>query len=137
MCSSATESECFERGLFGLSEKYREQVLQVRRGDRLLLYNLDRDVAFLPFTAESDGGWMPEEDAWDGRFPAQVRVSWKALTIINGASEKYPFLKDRRIELEKEEFESLLSNLIPRDLLERIRGLTKRSLDWLIGLRKT
>jgi len=58
-----------------------------------------------------------------GRFPAQVRVSCKVLTIINRASEKYPFLKDRRIELEKEEFESLLSNLIPRNLLERIRGL--------------
>ena len=123
LCSSATEAECFGRSLFGLSEKYREQVLQVRRGDKLLLYNMDWDVAFLPFTAESDGGWMLEEDAWGGRFPAQVRVSWKALTIINRASEKYPFLKDRRIELKKEEFESLLSHLIPRDLLGRIRGL--------------
>ena len=56
LCSSGTEAECFGRSLFGLSEKYKEQVLQVRRGDRLLLYNLDWDIAFLPFTAENDGG---------------------------------------------------------------------------------
>jgi len=31
LCSSATEVECFRRNLFGLSEKYREQALKVRR----------------------------------------------------------------------------------------------------------
>jgi len=125
LCSSETETECFEKCLFGLPETYREQVLQVKRGDKLILYNYEKDLVFLPFIAESDGGWKLEKDAWRGRFPAQVRVSWKTLTIITNASKKYPFLRDKRkgIELRKEEFESLLNSLIPKRLLEEIRKL--------------
>ncbi|WP_202617254.1 hypothetical protein [Candidatus Methanodesulfokora washburnensis] len=35
-----------------------------------------------------------EPDAWGGRFSAQVRVKWKAISMIRGASTKFSFLKN-------------------------------------------
>lgn len=66
ICSRAAEAECFQRRLFGLSEKYEEQVRQVRAGDGVVLYNFETDTAFLSLTADSDGGLRIDLEAWAG-----------------------------------------------------------------------
>jgi DNA modification methylase len=74
-CTSKSERECFDRMLFATNHVYGENVLKIKRGDLLFLLNLDTDTLYGTFLARSDGtkGIMPE--AWEGRYPYQVRVS--------------------------------------------------------------
>ena len=127
VCKNDTEAECFQRGLFGQVESYLDQVRRIKKGDMLILYNIESDVLFAPFTAESDGGRNLESDAWGGRFPAQVRVSWKCLKVVRNATQRYPFLRQRRMELRPEEFSSIVEGVYPRvlpeNLLEELRRL--------------
>ena len=127
VCKNDTEAECFQRGLFGQVESYLDQVRRIKKGDMLILHNIESDVLFAPFTAESDGGWNLESDAWDGRFPAQVRVSWKYLKVVRNATQRYPFLRQRRMELRPAEFSSIVEGaypqVLPENLLEELRRL--------------
>ena len=66
VCKLETEGECFLRRLFGDVESYAKEK-QVKKGDILFLHNIDTDILYGPFTAESDAGLI-EADAWDGRF---------------------------------------------------------------------
>jgi len=127
VCKNDTEAECFQRGLFGQVETYLDQVRRVRRGDMLILYNIESDILFAPFTAESDGARDLEPDAWGGRFPAQVRVSWKWIKVVRNASHRYPFVKQRRIELRPSEFSSIIEGAyqqtVPEKILNELRKL--------------
>ena len=69
VCSNETRKECFERQMFG-DNKERDTKL----GDTLFLYNYKRREFEGPFKAASDSSVNLVEDAWDGRFPHQVRV---------------------------------------------------------------
>lgn len=80
----STCQECFTRELFG--DKANNE-RNTQPGDTLLLYdygnqnnssNNDKFV-YGPFTAESSLEKDIEEDAWNGEFPNQVRVSWDQL----------------------------------------------------------
>ena len=117
VCSSETEAECFQGALFGDTMKFWDEVKEIKRGDALFLYNIDTDVLFGPFEAESDGGLNIEPDAWGGRFPAQVRVGWEAISLIRNASTKFSFLKIVSIKLSEEHGRELLKALA----LEHIR----------------
>jgi hypothetical protein len=62
--------------LFGSTLEYEDKTLKVTKGALGFLLNLDTDVLFGVFEAVSDGGLEIEPGAWEGRFPAQVRVGW-------------------------------------------------------------
>ena len=112
VCSKNTEAECFQRRLFGDTINYWDEIKNVRRGDALFLYNIETDVLFGPFRASSDGQLNIERSAWEGRFPAQVRVEWSLISVITGASSRFPFLKDPgKKELRREECEALLAEM--------------------------
>jgi hypothetical protein len=119
VCTVETEAECFKRALFGDTKKLWEEVKDVRKGDILFLYNIDTDVLFGPFIAESDGALNIEPDAWDGRFPAQVRVKWEAISILRNASAKFGYLKTSSfkppytLRLSEEQGGELLKALTP------------------------
>lgn len=117
ICTSTTEAECFRRGLFGDTAKFWDEIKEIRRGDTLFLYNVDMDVLFGPFVAESDGGWRLEPDAWGGRFPAQVKVGWETISLIRGASAKFGSLKTMTVKLSEEQGGELLKALT----LEHVR----------------
>lgn len=74
LCSNKTQDECIERGLFGGGVDYNKVVKQVNPGDILCLYNLisHRLYGFYEATSKSSMNIVPE--AWDGKFPWQVRV---------------------------------------------------------------
>lgn len=114
VCRSETESECFQRGLFGSIIKFWDDVKEIKKGDVLFLYNIDTDVLFGPFIAATDGGLDIDHEAWGGRFQAQVRVEWKAISILQEASKKFPFLRAPEIRLPKEQGEELLRTLTPQ-----------------------
>lgn len=73
-CTQKTEKECFDRMIFSTSKVYSDKVTNVKKGDVLLLYNLDTDVLHGPFTAKSDGGKDIVPEAWGGKYPYQVEV---------------------------------------------------------------
>jgi len=72
-CSNKTEEECFERLLFGTDRIYGPVVIRIREGDLLFLVNLDKDVLYGVFKADSPGGYNLIPEAWGGRYPYQVR----------------------------------------------------------------
>jgi len=73
-CSNKTESECFERLLFGTDRIYGPVVIRVRKNDLLFLVNIDIDTLYGVFKAVSDGGFKIMPEAWKGRYPYQVRA---------------------------------------------------------------
>ena len=73
-CSDKTESECFERLLFGTDRIYGPVVIRIRKDDLLFLVNVDTDTLYGVFKAVSDGGFKIVPEAWKGQYPYQVRV---------------------------------------------------------------
>jgi len=73
-CSDKTESECFERSLFGTDRIYGPVVIRIRKDDLLFLVNIDTDTLYGVFKAVSDGGFKIVPEAWKGRYPYQVKV---------------------------------------------------------------
>ena len=73
-CTDKTEGECFERLLFGAQKTYAPIVIRIRKGDLLFLNNLDTDILYGVFEAVSDGDLNIQPDAWNGKYPHQVKV---------------------------------------------------------------
>lgn len=87
-CTRKTENECFERLLFGADRVYAPIVIRVRKGDLLFLNNLDTDTLYGVFKAVSDSGVNIQRDAWNGRFPFQVKVELLGEKIELESSKK-------------------------------------------------
>jgi DNA modification methylase len=81
-CTDKTEKECFDRMIFSTNKLYSDEVLQIKKGDYLFLYNIDKDVLYGIFKAVSDGGKNIEPDAWVGKYPYQVIVEKNENSII-------------------------------------------------------
>jgi DNA modification methylase len=73
-CTNVSQDECFKRLLFGSSKVYGAAAMRVRKGDFLFLWNLDSDVLYGVFKAITDGKLNIVADAWEGKYPYQVRV---------------------------------------------------------------
>jgi len=74
ICSYGTERECFERKLFAMPMSRWDGVSRTKKGDILFLLNYQSNLLHGIFEATTDGMLNIEPDAFDGRFPAQVRV---------------------------------------------------------------
>ncbi|MEM3395512.1 MAG: DNA methyltransferase [Nitrososphaerota archaeon] len=81
-CTKKTEAECLDRLLFGTERFYGPIVIRVRRGDLLFLNNLDTDTLSGVFKAVSDGGFNIQPEAWNGKYPYQVKVKILGERII-------------------------------------------------------
>ena len=66
-----------QRNLFGQTNNMMNHVSRVKTGDILFLHNLSTQIIEGPFFAASAGSENIEADAWNGRFPQQVRVEQK------------------------------------------------------------
>jgi DNA modification methylase len=73
-CTRKTEDECLTRLLFGTGKVYAPVVIRIRKGDLLFLNNLDTNTLHGVFRATSNGGLNIQPDAWNGRYPYQVKV---------------------------------------------------------------
>lgn len=73
-CTNKSQEECFARKLFGTNKIYSDKVLLIEKGDILFLLNIDTDTIFGPFIADSKGGKNIVPEAWQGRYPYQVKV---------------------------------------------------------------
>ncbi len=87
-CTAKSEKECFDRMLFATGKLYGENVLNVRKGDPLFLFNLDSDTLYGTFRAKSDGARDLVAEAWKGRYPYQVHVQRNGkISSIKGAKK--------------------------------------------------
>jgi DNA modification methylase len=87
-CTAKSEKECFDRMLFATGKLYGENVLNVRKGDPLFLFNLDSDTLYGTFRAKSDGAKDLVAEAWKGRYPYQVLVQRNGkISSIKGAKK--------------------------------------------------
>jgi len=77
LCSNRTEQECLQKKLFGLPQSEWNRVSQVKEGDILFLLNYQNNRLHGVFEATTDGTLNIEPYAFDGYFPAQVRVRRK------------------------------------------------------------
>jgi hypothetical protein len=72
-CTNKSEKECFERNLMGATKIYGPVVIRIRKGDLLFLVNLTSNVLFGVFEAVSNGGFNLQPEAWNGKYPYQVK----------------------------------------------------------------
>jgi len=77
-----TEEECFKKMLFGTEAFYGPIVIRIRKGDLLFLNNLDTNNLYGVFKAVSDGDFNIQPDAWEGKYPYQVKVEVLGEKII-------------------------------------------------------
>lgn len=87
-CTAKSEQECFDRMLFSTNRIYGENVLKIRKDDLLFLVNLDTDVLYGIFRAKSDGAKDLVPEAWNGRYPYQVRVERNGKIYSTRAAKK-------------------------------------------------
>lgn len=73
-CTNKTETECFERMIFSSNKLYADEVLKIDKGDYLFLYNMDKDSLYGVFKATSPGAKNIVPEAWNGKYPYQVKV---------------------------------------------------------------
>ena len=74
LCNNITEEECLNHNLFGDKAKKLQDLSEIKPGDVGFLFNFDKDELIGIFRACSKAQFDIEPKAWNGRFPAQVRV---------------------------------------------------------------
>lgn len=75
VCTKRSESECLQRRIFATNKIYEDKVFRVKKGDILFLFNIDSNKILGPFIAETDGGENLDPEAFNGKYPFQVKVS--------------------------------------------------------------
>lgn len=86
VCTKKSENECLQKMIFATNKIYENKVFRVKKGDILFLFNIDTNKILGPFIAETDGGENLEPDAFNGKYPFQIRVTTiNEMKIISGA----------------------------------------------------
>ena len=88
LCTNTTEKECLERKLFGDRDWKLQYLTEIKTGDIGLLLNVSKNELIGIYRALSEPQRDIESDAWNGQFPAQVRVELidKVQRITNATS---------------------------------------------------
>ena len=74
ICKNGTEEECIRRNLFGTTPSSGQMLRALQIGDAGFLLNIETGALHGVFEAASQPQMHIEPDAWQGRFPLQVRV---------------------------------------------------------------
>ncbi|MCD6171526.1 MAG: methyltransferase domain-containing protein [Thermoplasmata archaeon] len=123
-CSNKTEKECLNRLLFGTDRIYGPVVIRIRKGDLLFLVNIDTDILYGIFKAISDGDFKIIPDAWNGRYPYQVKV--KSLGQIIKLKHASKILKKfgikRNTPLHGKKLLDFLDIFVPKPTLVNFKG---------------
>ncbi len=129
-CTNKSENECFSRLLFGTNRLYAPAAMKVRKGSFLFLLNLDSDMLYGVFRATSDAEMNIQPEAWDGKYPYQVKAEPLGKIIPTKNAKK--LLKTLGIERS-----SPMNRKVTIKLLELYRPKNLRMDDWFQFLLET
>ena len=73
-CTRKSEAECLSGPIFATDKVYGPIVTRIRRGDLLFLNNVETDTLYGVFKATSNGKPNIVPNAFDGKYPYQVKV---------------------------------------------------------------
>jgi DNA modification methylase len=73
-CTDSSEGECFRRLLFATNRVHAPGFMRIKKGFLLFLLNMDSEKLYGVFRATSDSRFMIEPEAWEGKYPYQVKV---------------------------------------------------------------
>jgi len=118
-CTNKSEKECFERQLLGTTKVYGPVVIRIRKGDLLFLINLDSDVLYGVFKAVSDGGLNLQPEAWNGKYPYQVKIGGlgDTIKIKNAKKVQQKFKLKRNTPLYGKKLLDFLDLFLPQQTL--------------------
>jgi DNA modification methylase len=114
-----TEKECFDRLLFGTERAYGSVTIRVRKGDLLFLNNITKNILYGIFRATTDGGYNIQPEAWNGKYPYQVRVEilGKIVTLKNAKNVLKKMEMGRYTVLSGKKLIEILDFFMPNNLL--------------------
>ncbi|MDP3065341.1 MAG: hypothetical protein Q8N08_01255 [Methanobacteriaceae archaeon] len=148
-CTNRTEQECFDRMLLSTNKLYADNILQVKKGDLLFLFNMDKDMLYGTFKAKSEGKKDIVPEAWRGKYPYQVKVEREngAKTIKDAKKVMSQLGINWRNILNKEQLELLINyvknpsefdwNLVKKRNGKEVEEKTPLRINNLMGLSKT
>jgi DNA modification methylase len=117
-CTNASQDECFKRLLFGSSKVYGAVAMRVKKGDFLFLWNLDSDLLYGVFKAVTDGQLNMVGEAWEGKYPYQVKVEplGKIVPLENAKKLLTALNVDRSSPVNKSTTMTILELFRPSDI---------------------
>lgn len=140
-CTEKSEAECIRRSLFATGKMYGPIVIRIREGDLLFLHNIDTDKLLGVYKAASDGTFNIDANAFDGKYPYQVKVHClgENITLSNAKKElnnkeikrNTPILKGKLIALLNEYLCNISSSTTSELISEEISqiAINKQSVD--------
>jgi len=129
-CTNKSKEECFRRLLFGTNKVYAPAVMRVKKGHYLFLLDLDSDLLYGVFEATSDAEMNVQPEAWEGKYPYQVKV--KPIGKITPVKNAKKLLKTLRIKRS-----SPIGKKATVKLLELYRPENLRMDEWFEFLSET
>jgi hypothetical protein len=117
-CTNKSEHECFERLIFGTNRLYAPAAMRVRKGDFLFLLNIDSDIIHGVFKAASKAEMNIQPDAWNGKYPYQVKAKpvGKIMPLENARKLLKTLGIKRSSPIKREAIIKLLELYRPKDL---------------------
>jgi hypothetical protein len=74
VCTNKSEKQMLDTLVFPQSTVYGHKVFAIKSEDYVFLYNLDTDVLYGTFIAETEGQYDPNLPLFNGKYPYYVKV---------------------------------------------------------------